>query len=269
MPKLRMKLLSIHSQAATLHSKLLLPLGIAPRGGVVFCHGIASDHRQMLPSALRLVEKGFAALVFDFRGHGRSGGIVDGDLDADVKAVLETVMDEPELRGRPVAVVGHSMGARAAIVATSDVPIKAAVFLAAPDDELFAQGGGDLSPEFQRVHSLPGFVGFPGRPLWQGLLGSAKMLIQGRRMVIHWGRALKGWVLKQAATALQGALPRAQLFVHCKGDSVVPYGASQRLYSLASQPKAIYLAEGGYHSTPLWPGRVRRTWINWLDEVMR
>jgi alpha-beta hydrolase superfamily lysophospholipase len=233
------------------------------------CHGIASDHRQMVPSALRLVERGFAALVFDFRGHGRSGGVADGDMDADVKAAVEAMMEDPELRNKPLAVVGHSIGARAAIVGTQDIPLKAAVLLAAPDDELFEQGEAALPEQFHKVHSLPGFVAFPGRPLWQGLLGSAKMLLQGRRMVIHWGKAVAGWMRNRASVALGRSLPRAYLFVHCKGDSVVPYGASQRLYALAPEPKAIYLAEGGYHSTPLWPGRVRRAWMGWLDEVMR
>lgn len=208
-------------------------------------------------------------MLFDFRGHGKSDGVVDGDMDQDVRAALQAMMARPELRGRPVAVVGHSMGGRAAILATEDIPLTAAVLLATPDDELFQQGDSGLSPQFQRVHSLPGFAPFPGRPLWQALLGSAKMLLQGRRMVIHWGRAIAGWVRKQTSVALERSLPRAQLFVHCKGDSVVPYGASQRLYALALQPKAIYLAEGGFHSTPLWPGRVRQAWIDWLDEVMR
>ncbi len=223
----------------------------------------------MVPAALRLVERGFGALLFDFRGHGKSQGVVDGDLDSDVRAALEGMMSEPELQGKPLAVVGHSMGARAAILGTHDVPLRAAVLLAAPDDELFEQEGAALPEGFHGVHRFPGFRTFPGRPLWQGLLGSAKMLLQGRRMVIHWGRALAGWVRKRASAALERSLPRSYLFVHCKGDSVVPYGSSQRLYALAPEPKAIYLADGGYHSTPLWPGKVRRTWISWLDEVMR
>ncbi|HEX2851134.1 MAG TPA: alpha/beta fold hydrolase, partial [Acidimicrobiales bacterium] len=85
-----------------------------PRDGtpVVLAHGWTNDRRIWGAVAQRLVDRGHRVVMWDHRGHGRSGTGDDGfSLDAlagDVRAVLEHF----DLRGAVLA--GHSMGGMAA-----------------------------------------------------------------------------------------------------------------------------------------------------------
>ena len=52
--------------------------------GAVICHGFGGCYRTVEEPARMLAEKGIAVLIFDFRGHGKSDGIVDENIVADV-----------------------------------------------------------------------------------------------------------------------------------------------------------------------------------------
>jgi hypothetical protein len=61
----------------------------------------------------------------------------------------------------------------------------------------------------------------------------------------------------------------AVLFVHCDGDSITPYTTAVTLYETATGPKEILISAGGFHSTPLLAGRVRRNWTDWTVNTLR
>lgn len=94
------------------------PKDPATRPVVVIAHGFAGSQQMMQPLARTLARNGYAAVTFDFAGHGRNakpleGGIVD--LDKSTRALL-TEIDEVATfsRGAPfsdgrLALVGHSM----------------------------------------------------------------------------------------------------------------------------------------------------------------
>ena len=67
-----------------LQGQLLLPNIAHPVPGAILCHGLGSGKDAMRPSGLSLAKLGIVALVFDFCGHGRSGGIFDGNEVEDV-----------------------------------------------------------------------------------------------------------------------------------------------------------------------------------------
>jgi pimeloyl-ACP methyl ester carboxylesterase len=88
-------------------------LGAGP--ALVLCHGFFGRHRKprMVAMALALSRR-FTVYTFDFRGHGRSGGLCTyGDLEyLDVDAVVRLAQAEV---GPPVVTVGVSMGGIAVI----------------------------------------------------------------------------------------------------------------------------------------------------------
>src|SRR5206468_2674016 len=84
--------------------------------------------------------KDYRVALFDQRGHGRSGNAMGGDhtlqaMGRDMKAVIDAAVPE----GRPVVVLGHSMGGMAVLG------------LAETHPELFGPGGfeGVAGPEAQ------------------------------------------------------------------------------------------------------------------------
>jgi pimeloyl-ACP methyl ester carboxylesterase len=75
---------------------------------VVLVHGVTGWHRTWWRVGPALAAAGWRAVAIDLRGHGHSprieGSASVADFAADVRAVIERI-------GRPVALVGHSLGA--------------------------------------------------------------------------------------------------------------------------------------------------------------
>jgi non-heme chloroperoxidase len=88
--------------------------GAADGPTVVLIHGWTNDRRVWGPVGQRLVEAGCRVVLYDQRGHGKSGVGADGltiqALGADLLAVLQAV------DARDAVIAGHSMGGMAAQV---------------------------------------------------------------------------------------------------------------------------------------------------------
>jgi acylglycerol lipase len=84
-----------------------------PKAVLVFVHGLAEHSGRYREAALRFASRGFAALAFDHRGHGRGPGprahvSSFDELRADVRtAILRVRETQPAL---PLFLVGHSQG---------------------------------------------------------------------------------------------------------------------------------------------------------------
>ena len=258
-----------------LHGELLIPRGQGPFPGAVLCHGATTDHRAMRPSAQRLTRRGIATLTFDFRGHGRSDGFLDANVAKDVTAALDFFRNHPKVDSERIALVGHSLGAMAAIQAASELErIQALVFLSSPTD-IDVQMEEFLAPIYDKVTQAQGhiveFPRFGPLPLlswFHGLVSRLWMWIRGYRMRIHLAQNPESWVTLNPVTAVHkiGAFPK--LFVHCEGDKQVPYKGTLKLYDKARWPKEILVSKGGFHASPLFPGKLREKWVAWLVSAL-
>lgn len=132
---------------------------LAAPPAVVLAHGFASDQAGMSILARTLPQAGYAVLTFDFRGHGanrnpftRARGSRDS-LQADMRAAVDFLRTSPEVDGSRISVMGHSMGAGAALAyAGSDPSLDASVMISGgwrldgpnrPSNALFLYGAGD------------------------------------------------------------------------------------------------------------------------------
>jgi pimeloyl-ACP methyl ester carboxylesterase len=118
------------------------------RGAVIIAHGIDHTRQVMLPRAAFLVRAGYSVLLFDFRGHGESGGTVvsPGILESrDILGALRFLRSRGE--HEPIALMGLSYGAVASLIAASESSDIAAVV----SDGAFASGkevSEDISQHF-------------------------------------------------------------------------------------------------------------------------
>lgn len=262
------------SEDGMLHGELLLPKGEGPFPGTVLCHGMGTDHRAMRPSAQRLVRRGIATLTFDFRGHGRSDGVVDENAPRDVIAALKFLRRHPKINPKRIALVGHSFGALAVILAAAKLrDLQALVSISSPG-EVKGQLGEVLASHYRKVAQLDSTIfeyphcgALPGLGRIQGLVSRLWMWIRGYRLRINWASALRlGMRLKFVALEQMGDF--SKLFVHCEGDKSSPQEGALELYERAHPPKEFLLSKGGFHSTPLFPGKLRDKWITWLVSTL-
>src|SRR6266481_3247299 len=104
--------------------------------GVVLIHGFSGDRRIMSTLARRLAENGYGVLAIDVNGHGENrnpfnGGEAESDaLRENVKRAVDYLRNSDLVDGSRIVVMGHSMGAGAALdYATNDPNLKGAVMI--------------------------------------------------------------------------------------------------------------------------------------------
>ena len=111
-----------------------IPAGMGSPALVVM-HGWGSNAEMMLPMAAPLHAAGYSLLLIDARCHGQSDGDSFASLPRfaeDIEAALRWLACQPEVDPRALGVIGHSVGAGAALLAASRQPaICAVVSLAA------------------------------------------------------------------------------------------------------------------------------------------
>jgi alpha-beta hydrolase superfamily lysophospholipase len=91
-----------------------------PEGGVVVLHGAGSTKENHHDMARAARGGGLAAVAFDMRGHGATGGALDGRVLDDVETIAS-------LLPRPLALRGSSMGGFIAIAAAERLQAQAIV----------------------------------------------------------------------------------------------------------------------------------------------
>lgn len=223
-----------------LMGKIILPNVEHPVPGAILCHGLGASYQDVEPSARIMASQGIASLIFDFHGHGRSGGVFNGNMVEDVIDAWHFLSSFPEVDKKRIALIGHSMGSVAAILASSQIIPHALITLSCP-------------PELPASWlAKPIAVAWP---LWTSL--------KGHRIRADWQSVFEVLTQTKMSRALHKLKECSMLFVHCRGDRLTPYRLAMKLYEEADQPKNLLLAEGGFHSAPLQSSNLRSQWTQW------
>jgi len=280
--RIRTKDVSFSSGAEQLTGRIFLP---ADENGwrhpaMVLVHGLGSGGNAMDQSARKLARHGVVAFRFDQRGHGPGTSIYNGDSSDDVFAAAAFLRGERSVDADWVGVLGHSSGARDAIVAcTKDPSLRILVCTSTPSD---IQMGGEEDSSFLKrtgVYEtgaiadhvsrypqdgpLPWLDRWPIRALsW--IVGWAR----GYRLRVDWRATFEAWDRSRPSIAITEMTPRATLFVHCENDHPSPVGGVEILFMKASSPKELFVHPGGHHSSPLRRGKLRSAWVAWVTEQM-
>jgi pimeloyl-ACP methyl ester carboxylesterase len=238
---------------------------------VILCHGLASGRGAVRASAINLAKQGVTTLIFDFRGHGKSEGIFDGNEVEDIIAAWKQLSEYDGIDKDRIALVGHSIGARAVILAAGrvDKP-RAIVALSCPSD--LAKKLEEYPPSqikhWKKHAEAPRYYPRDGLLPWlsksQAILAWLWMFLCGYRMKVDWLKCYSAISTMRMMPTLQG-LDCQKLFVHCKGDTLI---SSPAAFETASEPKELFLEQGGQHSAPLMRGDLRTKWITWLVNAL-
>ncbi|CAG0951239.1 hypothetical protein ANRL3_00250 [Anaerolineae bacterium] len=213
-----------------------------PYPGVVICHGIGSRKESHASFAEFMAQNGFAALAFDFRGHGESDGQLDDHTLDDVIAAIDFLAAQPGVNAARLAVRGSSMGGMFALhAAIRDARLRAVAAIAPANEERVAAGveSGTLLQILAR-ENLPVRVDVPA-----------------------FARYLRS---RNARAEIAQITPRALLLIHCKGDELVPYRGTEELLAAAREPKKLLMLDGGHHRFAQQDIDTHRVTLEWFRE---
>jgi fermentation-respiration switch protein FrsA (DUF1100 family) len=225
---------------------LWLPPGEGPWPAVIVLHGAGSRKENHADYARAAVAHGLAALTFDNRGHGETEGPLGDSVIDDLAGLAAWLAAQPEIDGARIGVRGSSMGGLLAIHAAAAADDIAAAIAICPAAEWM------LAEDVQRV--------LDGRPPPAGSALS-EMRIDAP--------ALAEWLDRndvEDAAERMGTKPL--LLIHARGDEVVPYSHSEKLYERATEPKRLVLLEGGHHRSVQHDPELQGESLRWLARSM-
>ena len=200
----------------------LIAAGRETRAAVVLLHGFSWNRIPDLTEFVPWLQPEYHVLQFDFRGHGESGDAPITLGTAERRDVVAAVRFMESRGYGPIALMGLSMGASAAIMAAGDLPV-AAVVADAPFAELH-------NPVENRMRELR----YP-------LAGI------GSRIVVL-AAALRARIrLVQPIDRVAAISPRGLLLIAPREDRLTSWTQSQRLYDTAQEPKELFVVAGAEH----------------------
>ncbi|MCA9939674.1 MAG: alpha/beta hydrolase [Anaerolineales bacterium] len=189
---------------------------------VIFAHGFGGNRANLLLQASMLVQRGYGALLFDFRNHGDSEGTITtlGLLEEkDVAAALEYVLAQPEANPDRIGLVGHSMGGATVLRAAARLPEIDAVVA----ESSYTSLEDNVVEGVRYIAHLPAFPFAP--------------------MIIYFGQKEAGLdiTLVRPIEDVPLIAPRPILFIHGEADRLILPDNSRRLFAAANEPKELYL----------------------------
>lgn len=266
------------SHSIKLKGKVLLPQDSNVDNAVpaaVLCHGFGASHRAVEPSAQILTNQGIATLIFDFRGHGSSEGAVDGKMTEDIVDAWNLLSQLPEVDSERMGLIGHSLGAMSVILAAEEVSNpRALIALSCPadvDNQLLGDEAANVNQwgkDNSSVMEYPREGAFPWLKGVAALMCRVWMYLFRYRVRVDWQKFVDTFSQTSMSEALRKLKGCSKLFVFCEGDRVTPYNKSVLVYEAACGSKEMFLAKGGFHTTPLLPGNLRSRWTNWVIKTL-
>ena len=154
---------SFGSGGTVLVGRLYLPKSVSePIAGVVLAHGFSATMDWIVPAfAETFAEGGLAALIFDYRHLGLSGGEPRQLIDSrrqreDLRHAVAFLRSRPEVDGTRVALWGTSLGGAHVIDVAAEDPAVAAVVANAPAIDMFRGIRGRHVPAHMRLGAVRG-----------------------------------------------------------------------------------------------------------------
>ncbi|WP_434579929.1 alpha/beta hydrolase [Pseudomonas sp. Z5-35] len=213
--------------------------GVEVKGTVLHLHGNGGNLAWHLGGSWWLPEQGYQVLMIDYRGYGVSEG--EPSLPAiyqDIDAAFQWLDQSPDVQGKPLVLLGQSLGGALAVHYLVEHP--------------------------QRQRQLKAVVldGVPAsyRDVGRFALGTS-WLTWALQVPLSW------WVPDgdSAIGSMAQLTGVPKLIYHSLDDPIVPLSNGIRLYQAAPPPRVLQLTRGGHVQTfadPTW----RTVMLRYLDD---
>lgn len=209
----------------------------------ILAHGfMGSENRPYIKKLAERLWEHFDVITFDFRGHGKSGGVSNGtDEFYDIKAVVDYAKSQGY---KKIAMIGFSLGGIQGIYTAA---------------------------KFHNVEALV-TVGTPANA--ESIIPNAGWLFWmannalGRLVLRIWVRLGDAPGFPKPVTAIEQVSPIPILIVHGSNDTLVDVKEAELLYQKAREPKELVIIEGMDHP-PKLPAQFYDIVESWLTELLQ
>jgi pimeloyl-ACP methyl ester carboxylesterase len=189
-------------------------------------HGWGANASLMLPAVAPLHAAGFSVLLLDARCHGQSDDAAFTSLPRfaeDIEAGLDWLLKQPSVDTKRLAVMGHSVGAGAALLCAT------------------------RRPDIRAVISLSAFA--HPREIMRTFLAEAHIpyMVLGWYVIRHVQTVIGARFDDIAPIVSIARLHCPVLLVHGSDDELVPFADSQRLFAAGPVGQVKYLRVDGGH----------------------
>lgn len=205
-----------------LHGWLLPPQGTL-KGTVYFLHGNAENISTHLQSVYWLPKEGYQVFLIDYRGYGLSEG--EPELPAvlnDIKTGFDWLIHQPSTSGKPIFLLGQSLGASMGIY-----------FIATTPDAKSHLSAAVLDAPFTAYSDIARHVASRSWITWALQYPASWLMISGHDPIDF----------------IAAIAPVPILLIHSNDDKVIPFEHSTRLYSMAIEPKSKINTRGPHTAT--------------------
>jgi len=221
-----------------------------PAPALLICHGMNARGSQGLRIYARLAEtackEGFVALVFDFRGVGKSTGVFDYGIgeQQDVKCALNYLASRSEVASNNIFVVGHSLGGAVSLYALrNESRVKGLVLWSTPKNHNY-----NVRKFIARTRGKLGLYGFLVLSRIDKIFNVSRFFsleVYGIRLRQRYVREkLMSLNECEAASKLHN-MP--MLIVIGEKDIIVGVDEAEAIYRAANEPKALEIIESADH----------------------
>ena len=178
---------------------------------VLFLHGNAGNIGANLGYAWRLSQMGLSVLLIDYRGYGLSSGPFPNETRVyeDASAAWNYLTQTQAIPPETIVISGHSIGGAIAIELAYRQPEAAGLI---------------VESTFTSMTDMVHHIGY--------------------------NRIFPKWLLNQPFSSQQKVpeLQMPMLLIHGMEDATIPTGMSEQLYTLAPEPKQLWLVPGADHN---------------------
>ncbi len=187
---------------------------------------------------------GFVVLALDFRGHGESEGLADGDLDLDLVAAARFLREQGEVDPERIYYRGSSMGGFYGIRAATAAGFAGLVLLCPANRGVLLEAVRKAQEE--QDSSRPSRSASPAR--WD-LASMCRYLEEQEEWEGIW------------------EVTCPALLVHARGDEVVPLEQSLELARRLPGEVTLKILPGGSHTSAQHDPAIHRLTMRWLANL--
>ncbi|MEA3432936.1 MAG: alpha/beta fold hydrolase [candidate division WOR-3 bacterium] len=195
------------------------------KGTIILCHPYGMDKGDCLPQARFLNRSGYNILLFDFRGHGNSGGKYSSLGYYEVRDLLAGVSFLKEKGENRIGVMGFSMGGTVALL------------------------GASLTPDISAVVSEGAYLSFHS-----AIYSFAKCYYRAPRYPFLppaiWTAGIRlGFNPKELnlKNCLHKISPTPILVIHSRKDREIPISEGIEIFNTADEPKYLWVVSNAEH----------------------